>query len=141
MTTAEAAARSWELRCEEAELALTTARQEIAALTRERDEARASLRDDERTLRQISVKLSDAGCPSMTILEGVNWLVEHEATLRAQHRAAVEALEDLAATVRGECPSLLNEDSGGDAELAMRIDAILAERTPASPDPAPVGEA
>jgi hypothetical protein len=37
-----------------------------------------------------------------------------------------EALSDLAAVVRGECPSLLNEDSGGDAGLDMRIDEALA---------------
>ena len=36
------------------------------------------------------------------------------------------ALEELRALVRGECPSLLNEDSGGDANLDMQIDKALA---------------
>ena len=55
-------------------------------------------------------------------------------TLEAQQQQLAEvrgALEELTAVVRGECPSLLDEDSGGDAELEMRIAAILA--LPASP--------
>lgn len=39
---------------------------------------------------------------------------------------AVEALRNLHALALGECPSLLNEDSGGDAKLAMEIEEILA---------------
>lgn len=38
------------------------------------------------------------------------------------------ALSDLYAMVNGECPSLLNEDSGGNAELDLRISALLAEQ-------------
>lgn len=45
--------------------------------------------------------------------------------------ARAEALHvvlcDLLAVVRGECPALLDEDRGGDANLAMRIDAALAQ--------------
>jgi hypothetical protein len=37
-----------------------------------------------------------------------------------------EALRELTALVRGECPSLLDEDSGGDARLALEIDALLS---------------
>lgn len=36
-----------------------------------------------------------------------------------------EALEELVAVVNGECPSLLNEDSGGSAKLAMQIQDAL----------------
>jgi hypothetical protein len=43
-------------------------------------------------------------------------------------------LEDLHALVCGECPSLLNEDSGGDSRLALAIEEALA----ANPAPAPV---
>lgn len=39
------------------------------------------------------------------------------------------ALAELAALVRGECPSLLNEDSGGDARLSMEIDELLLRAT------------
>lgn len=39
----------------------------------------------------------------------------------------VKALHELHATVEGECPSLLNEDSGGDAELAIEIECLLPE--------------
>lgn len=44
------------------------------------------------------------------------------------HSAAPEladALEGLLCVVRGECPSLLNEDSGGSAALDIQIDAAL----------------
>jgi hypothetical protein len=37
-----------------------------------------------------------------------------------------EAFENLLATVRGECPSLLNTDSGGSEVLADQCDAALA---------------
>ena len=36
-------------------------------------------------------------------------------------------LKELNAVVRGECPSLLNEDSGGDSQLAMEIAEALQE--------------
>lgn len=56
-------------------------------------------------------------------------------TIEAERDAAIKradeaegALRELAANVRGECPSLLNEDSGGDWKLSMRIDAILEAR-------------
>lgn len=38
-----------------------------------------------------------------------------------------EALRELHAVVNGECPSLLNEDSGGDARLALEIEELLKE--------------
>ena len=38
-----------------------------------------------------------------------------------------EALTSLYALVKGECPSVLNEDSGGDAQLAMEIEQALKE--------------
>jgi len=49
-------------------------------------------------------------------------------TLGRERDRLREALEELTAMVRGECPSLLNEDSGGDATLALRIDAALAPK-------------
>lgn len=42
------------------------------------------------------------------------------------HDALVAALTELQAMVKGECPSLLNEDSGGCARLDLDIDAALA---------------
>ncbi len=35
------------------------------------------------------------------------------------------ALQDLYRLVIGECPSLLDEDSGGDINLAMKIEELL----------------
>jgi len=56
-------------------------------------------------------------------------LIEQQAAEIAALKAEVETvrgcLHELAATVRGEAPSLLNEDSGGDAFLSMRIDEAL----------------
>lgn len=37
-------------------------------------------------------------------------------------------LSELLAVVRGECPSLLDEDSDGFGDLAIRIDAALGEK-------------
>jgi hypothetical protein len=48
---------------------------------------------------------------------------ERDAAVRGREEA-VAALFELAAMVRGECPSLLNEDSGGDVKLSMEIDRI-----------------
>lgn len=56
--------------------------------------------------------------------------MERIAELRkAEHQNAAlrEALTNLHALVKGECPSLLNEDSGGDAQLAMQIEQTLKE--------------
>lgn len=38
-----------------------------------------------------------------------------------------EALKELYAVVKGECPSLLDEDSGGDSRLALEIESALAK--------------
>jgi hypothetical protein len=47
--------------------------------------------------------------------------------LEAEVEALRGALTELRAVVRGECPHLLSEDSGGNAKLAMQIDAALGE--------------
>lgn len=39
-------------------------------------------------------------------------------------------LRELVTLVRGECPALLNEDSGGDARLSLAIDDALAALPP-----------
>lgn len=56
-------------------------------------------------------------------------LAEREGDL-ALIEEAIRALRDLHSLVWGECPSLLNEDSGGDSELDSRIKDVLkgAER-------------
>jgi hypothetical protein len=38
------------------------------------------------------------------------------------------ALGDIVALVRGECPSLLNEDSGGNAVLSIEIESLLESK-------------
>ncbi len=42
------------------------------------------------------------------------------------HDRLIRALEELHATVVGESPSLLNENSGGNARLAIEIEELLA---------------
>lgn len=46
-------------------------------------------------------------------------------------RDALALLRELTAMVRAECPSLLNEDSGGDARLSLAIDDALSTPPPA----------
>ena len=45
-----------------------------------------------------------------------------------------EALKELRAIVKGECPSLLDEDSGGDANLDIKIDEALTAPSVPYPD-------
>ena len=54
-------------------------------------------------------------------------LREENARLRAGEEKLRYLLIELVAQVRGECPSLLNEDSGGDARLSMAIDDAITE--------------
>ena len=39
--------------------------------------------------------------------------------------AALSLLRELYAIVGGECPSLINEDSGGFSDLALKIEGVL----------------
>jgi len=52
---------------------------------------------------------------------------EERDALAAELRGAREALAELHALVWGECPGLLNEDSGGNATLDLRVRAALAK--------------
>lgn len=52
-------------------------------------------------------------------------LLADNCRLACENERLRAALAELAALVRGECPSLLNEDSGGDARLDMAIDDCL----------------
>ena len=47
---------------------------------------------------------------------------------RRQNNDLHALLSELRAVVRGECPSLLDEDSDGFGDLAIRIDAALGEK-------------
>lgn len=52
-----------------------------------------------------------------------------DALLIAAAPDLLAALIELRATVKGECPSLLNEDSGGSAHLDTMIDEAIAKAT------------
>jgi len=47
---------------------------------------------------------------------------------KAELAAAKTALAELYALVDGECPSLLDDDSGGNSNFALRIEDILQEK-------------
>lgn len=53
--------------------------------------------------------------------------------MQDRETALKNALRELTAIVRGECPSLLNEDSGGNGELSYEIDTLLASPLSAPP--------
>jgi len=53
--------------------------------------------------------------------------------LEAENGLLKRLLRELHVTVRGECPGLLDEDSGGNADLDLDIQAALNEKT-APPD-------
>lgn len=52
---------------------------------------------------------------------------DHDAEQRAEIARVRAVLKELHALVKGECPSLLNEDSGGDARLALQIEEALTD--------------
>lgn len=54
-------------------------------------------------------------------------ITEANAHLIAAAPDMYEALKELYAVVKGECPSLLDEDSGGDSRLALEIESALAK--------------
>lgn len=79
-----------------------------------------------------SAGMGAVGKPN-TILAMVLEIVASHGELRAKQLALEsqcqrmrDALEELHAQVKGECPSLLNEDSGGDAELDIEIQELLS---------------
>ena len=53
---------------------------------------------------------------------------EELARVKAEREATLELLAELHAMVKGECPSLLNEDIGGDARTALAIEEMLSKR-------------
>lgn len=56
-----------------------------------------------------------------------NAIAAANARLIAAAPELLDALENLFALVKGECPSLLNEDSGGDAELCLKIEKAISK--------------
>lgn len=126
---------------------LTTARQEIAALTRERDGWNETAREMANGLEFYRGIVQQAGAhlgPEVytsddgSVQDSVLALKVPElvATLRAQHREAVEAV--------AKAVALLGPVEQTDMEAMQRAITqayfILRPLTPASPDTAPVGE-
>ena len=56
------------------------------------------------------------------------------AELEAENKNIKHLLRELNALVCGECPSLLNEDSGGDSRLALEIEDALKVTAPKEPE-------
>ena len=82
--------------------------------------AMANTRDSAREARQVLPEYRSA------LLCDVERAVDREMAERERREAAEALLLELVAVVRGECPSLLDEDSGGDARTSLDIDAHFA---------------
>lgn len=52
---------------------------------------------------------------------------KHVAVLETSHAELLKALKNLYCLVQGECPSLLDEDSGGSAHLDIEISDAIAK--------------
>lgn len=58
------------------------------------------------------------------------WVLDREKKLQQENERLREALKELHAMVKGECPSLLDEDSGGNARLDMQIEQAIERKQP-----------
>lgn len=100
-----------------------------AALTKERDEAQDYVNATANLLANIGDTLRSRDFTTGQLDERVIALAQkHDALARLVTAAdgMKRALSELTATVKGECPSLLNEDSGGDARLDCDIEDALS---------------
>lgn len=99
---------------------------ERLALLPQEDEQYEDLRvaDETRTYHVVCrVPLDDAPVPDYNDLQ---WRSARQIVKRwNSHEPLLTALKELHALVKGESPSLLNEDSGGDARLALKIEALI----------------
>jgi hypothetical protein len=75
-----------------------------------------------------SCELSPCKCYEDAGKELADFILARETAMLEKYEQAVNCLEELYATVRGESPSLLNEDSGGSAELDMLCLSIIQRR-------------
>ena len=93
---------------------------------------RLAYRDGHRDARHAAAELV-AALPVVGDVSAAQEIValNKQLTKAQQQRDQILALlSDLYALAKGECPSLFNEDSGGDAGLALRVEAALAKETP-----------
>lgn len=99
------------------------------------------VKDAARTLGRTLHEAAEAGHRSGYFAGFVDGKEESQALMRALQTEldrVMGLLGELRAVVRGECPSLLNEDSGGDAELDCNIDnAIQSWRARQGKEPKP----
>jgi hypothetical protein len=100
---------------------------ETAALLKDR--TRRAIRDRHRAGESIPSLADDYGVPEPFVSALVAWQMfsdEPESVgIAARVRELETALNELYRLVNGECPSLLNDDSGGDARLDLKISALL----------------
>ena len=92
---------------------------EPVALLAELDEARARVAELEADLERMTAARNRDH--QQALMNGAALAAERE-----RREAAEALLLELVAVVRGECPSLLDEDSGGDARTSVDIDAHFA---------------
>lgn len=111
---------------------------ETASLRQQLEEAKARDLESDSTIGSCNcltktpeVHFHKPGCKYRIISER-DTAVARVTELEAQCAAQRNALSELFAMVRGECPSLLDEDSGGNARLSLEIDTALSSTAGAS---------
>lgn len=86
--------------------------------------------NDERQLGESWLDARDRLAPERDRIEAE---MEANARLISAAPELLDCLENLFATVMGECRQLLDEDSGGNSALYMQIKAAIAKATGAQP--------
>ena len=97
---------------------------DLARVTGEMDEAKAAKRSAEAGERIAKGELQHDR--SKFALMASSDAAHARDEVHALYHPVVEALVDLHATVKGECPRLLDGDRDGDANLALRVESALA---------------
>lgn len=127
-------------------LATLTARDEIiAGLTARSTENAAShiksLDNIQATVKKLETEYYNLDLERKRLFESHDELdtllgaaMDRTETAEARVKVLEEALRELYAMIKGECPSLLNEDSGGNARLDMAIESALSPSNPVPTD-------
>ena len=110
-------------------------KRDLADMTRQRDELVAMLNSATDIGHAVMWPRDRDEKTQVVVItvHGLDILCSHAAVsvhLRRQRNKALRLLSELHTLVMGECPSLLSEDSGGDAALDTEIRAALAAKEP-----------
>ena len=107
--------------CQEAAARIDELERENDALSMEASENLQRREKAESDFKELSISSNARVAEGLLARSAVALAAERE-----RREAAEALLLELVAVVRGECPSLLDEDSGGDARTSLDIDAHFA---------------